>query len=269
MLRSLLLLSSFVLLVPVLEAQIGARPGDLTPHVLAAEVKSAFDRNDAVILDVRGDVPYEIEHIEGAISIPLGLIEARAAELPKEKLIVAYCTCKAEELSGEATLKLRKAGFTRVGALQGGMQAWKAAGFAVVKTTEPFFVPATEITPAPAARGRMMPPALIACDRNELTSFAGVVSSYRRARGKTTVVLRTDDGTVETFTLRGSKQSQLEPLFLIGTAKFSAADWSRIELRAGVLRLGVRAVVWVCRAGTKPSSRRIWIDWQPPAAPSH
>jgi len=263
--RPLLLLSLLVLFVPVLEAQIGSQPGDLTPHVYAAEVKAALDRNDAVIIDVRGDVPYEIEHIEGSISMPLGLIDARAAELPKEKLIVAYCTCKAEELSGEATLKLRKAGFTRVGALQGGMKAWKAAGFGVVKSTEPFFVPAAEITPAPVARGRMMPPALIRCERNDLTSFTGVVTSYKRARGKMTVVISTDDGTVETFTFKGSKRAQLEPLFLVESAKFSAADWPRIERREGILRAGVRAVVWVCSA----PSKRTWIDWQPPVTSSH
>jgi rhodanese-related sulfurtransferase len=267
MYRSLLVAASLVVATTSLQAQIVPKPGDLLPRVMAAEAKSALDRNEAVIVDVRGRVPYDLEHIAGAISIPLGLIEAQAEDLPKDKLIVLYCTCSAEQLSGEAALKLQKAGFTKVGALSGGMKAWAAAGFPIVKSTEPVEIPADAITPAttPVFRGRMMPPELVTCDRNQLTSFAGVVSSYKRKGGTTTIVIRTDDDTVETIRLKGSKRSALQPLFLIEAAKFAAADWPRIESREGVLRPGVRAVAWVCSA----PPGRTWVNWQPPVADGH
>ena len=62
------------------------------PRVTAAEVKTLAGKKDVVIVDVRTKDAYDQEHIEGAISIPLGEIEGRLAELPKNKLIAAYCT---------------------------------------------------------------------------------------------------------------------------------------------------------------------------------
>jgi rhodanese-related sulfurtransferase len=267
MFRSLFVAASLVVATTSLQAQIVPKPGDLLPRVTAAEAKSALDRNEGVIVDVRGSVPYDLEHIAGAISIPLGLLEAQADDLPKDKLIVLYCTCSAEQISGEGALKLQKAGFTKVGALSGGMKAWAAAGFPIVKSTEPVEIPADAITPAtaPVFRGRMMPPELVTCDRNQLTSFAGVVSSYTRKGGKTTIVIKTDDDTVETIRLKGSKRSALQPQFLIEAAKFAAADWSRIESREGVLRSGTRAVAWVCSA----PPGRTWVNWQPAVTSGH
>lgn len=62
------------------------------PRITAAELRKLVDKGDAVIIDVRSKAAYDAEHIEGAISLPLGDLEARAGELPKEKLIAAYCT---------------------------------------------------------------------------------------------------------------------------------------------------------------------------------
>jgi rhodanese-related sulfurtransferase len=45
-----------------------------------------------VLVDVRGKDAYDLEHAEGAISIPYADLESRLAELPKDKLIAAYCT---------------------------------------------------------------------------------------------------------------------------------------------------------------------------------
>ena len=44
-----------------------------------------------LIVDVRAKAAYEAGHIDGAISLPDGEMESRLAELPKDKLIVAYC----------------------------------------------------------------------------------------------------------------------------------------------------------------------------------
>jgi len=45
----------------------------------------------AVYVDVRPKDQYDIEHIKGAINIPLGEIVAKMNELPKGKYIVTYC----------------------------------------------------------------------------------------------------------------------------------------------------------------------------------
>ena len=42
-------------------------------------------KGEAVIVDVRSKDAYDLEHAEGAVSIPLTELEARLAELPKDK----------------------------------------------------------------------------------------------------------------------------------------------------------------------------------------
>ena len=62
------------------------------PRLTAAEVKALVDKGEALVVDVRGKDAYDQEHAVGAISIPVDQIEARLKELPKNKLIAAYCT---------------------------------------------------------------------------------------------------------------------------------------------------------------------------------
>ena len=69
-----------------------ARAADDAPRIAADEVKRLVAKGDVVIVDVRGKDAYDFEHAEGAISIPLQELEARMSELPKNKLIAAYCT---------------------------------------------------------------------------------------------------------------------------------------------------------------------------------
>ncbi|MCU1348363.1 MAG: hypothetical protein JWO56_1393 [Acidobacteria bacterium] len=45
----------------------------------------------AVFVDVRGKDQYDTEHIQGAISIPLGEIVTRVKEIPPGKMIITYC----------------------------------------------------------------------------------------------------------------------------------------------------------------------------------
>jgi hypothetical protein len=44
-----------------------------------------------IILDVRSEASFQEGHITGAISFPLANLATRVGELPKDKLIVAYC----------------------------------------------------------------------------------------------------------------------------------------------------------------------------------
>jgi len=61
------------------------------PRITAEELKGKLDRGvDVIIVDARGKDSFEQEHIKGAISMPLGEVEARHQELPKDKEIVFY-----------------------------------------------------------------------------------------------------------------------------------------------------------------------------------
>lgn len=65
---------------------------DDAPRISAEEVKRLAETGEVLIVDVRGKEAYDVEHAEGAVSIPLQELEARISELPKNKLIAAYCT---------------------------------------------------------------------------------------------------------------------------------------------------------------------------------
>jgi len=227
------------------------------PHVSVSELHALLEKGEAVAIDVRGSVPYELGHIAGATWMPLGLIHQRAGELPQDKLLVAYCTCKAEETSLEAALLLaNQHGFRRVAILRGGYPAWKEAGLPVEAIQE---VPMTDVveSSAGAGAGRLAPPAAVACDRNQLTSHAGSVVRYRRKKGQTTLTLDTSADTIERLTLRHPGSDDPSRFFLVFGTPFTSADWNRIERRKGVLQQKMSAVAWVCSDGVTI------IDWRP------
>jgi 3-mercaptopyruvate sulfurtransferase SseA len=69
----------------------GKDPFASVPRVTVAELAAALKEGRAVALDVRPAEAFEEEHIRGAISIPEEEVSTRAGELPKDKLVVAYC----------------------------------------------------------------------------------------------------------------------------------------------------------------------------------
>ena len=66
---------------------------DDAPRITPQAFKTLYDSLSTrpVILDVRPLAEYQQGHIKGAISFPGSDVDKRAGELPKDKLIVAYC----------------------------------------------------------------------------------------------------------------------------------------------------------------------------------
>jgi rhodanese-related sulfurtransferase len=106
------------------------------PRVSLAEFKSLYDRNEVIVMDVRDADSYRTAHIAGAIHIPVDYLEGELSYLPRNKTIITYCTCPAEESSGRASLILNKNGFTSR-ALQGGFVPWRDGGMAVAVGEKP------------------------------------------------------------------------------------------------------------------------------------
>ncbi len=76
-------------------------------------VKREVDRGAAVvIIDARPPMDYARMHIAGAISVPFYQTADFAAQLPKDRTIVAYCACPHAE-SGQVREALRKLGYPR------------------------------------------------------------------------------------------------------------------------------------------------------------
>ena len=61
-------------------------------RVTADEMLEMVKNNQAVIIDVRNQAMYDLGHIPGAKLIPAGEILNHLDELPKDKLIVTYCS---------------------------------------------------------------------------------------------------------------------------------------------------------------------------------
>jgi hypothetical protein len=61
-------------------------------RVTPAELKQMVDGGTAVIYDTRAKGSYDAEHIKGALSMPTEQVGSRAAEFPRDKTLVFYCT---------------------------------------------------------------------------------------------------------------------------------------------------------------------------------
>lgn len=67
-------------------------PGDGVRRITPAEAREALDKGKAIIIDVRGEASYDAGHVKGALSISVNDIGARASELPRDKMIITYCS---------------------------------------------------------------------------------------------------------------------------------------------------------------------------------
>lgn len=65
---------------------------DNARRITADELHKLWEKNEVLIIDTRAEATYKEEHIKGAISVPSGDVGNRIDELPRNKMIVAYCT---------------------------------------------------------------------------------------------------------------------------------------------------------------------------------
>ena len=61
-------------------------------RVTADELVEMLKNNEAVVIDVRNQASYDIGHLPGAKLIPAGEILNHINELPRDKMIVTYCS---------------------------------------------------------------------------------------------------------------------------------------------------------------------------------
>ena len=100
-------------------------------NVSAAQLATMLKSKDFTLLNVK--TPY-IGEIDGTdLYIPYDQIKSRAAELPSDKgaRILVYCRSGVE--SAQAAQSLVDLGYTNVWNLDGGMNAWQAAGGQLVQ----------------------------------------------------------------------------------------------------------------------------------------
>lgn len=101
----------------------------LPPTVSIQEAAAQRDAG-AFILDVREPSEWNEFHIPGSTLIPLGQLQTRVNEVPKDKPVVVVCRSGNRSQTGRDILK--QAGFTNVTSMNGGLTQWKAQGLPTV-----------------------------------------------------------------------------------------------------------------------------------------
>ena len=92
---------------------------------------------ELIVLDVRERDAYEEGHVPGAKLLPRGQLELRVnQDLPDPTGRIVVC-CEFGRISTLATATLRELGFARAVALDGGMKAWREAGYPLRAGREP------------------------------------------------------------------------------------------------------------------------------------
>ncbi len=99
----------------------------------AQELVNLINREGALVLDVRDAKEFAAGHIVDAVNIPHASLEKRMTELNKHKEKPIAIVCRMGQHSGPAGALLRKAGFTQVTRLKGGIAEWRNQNLPVVK----------------------------------------------------------------------------------------------------------------------------------------
>ena len=110
------------------------KPG--VESVDAATVQGWLDRDEIVLVDVRETSEFDQEHIPGAMLLPMSKFDPEIFPTFRGKKVVLHCAVgKRSESAGKMLLS---EGHTDAVHMEGGIVAWKAAGYATeVQMTPP------------------------------------------------------------------------------------------------------------------------------------
>ncbi|KAA2315061.1 sulfurtransferase [Pseudooceanicola sediminis] len=148
-LRSTLTAASLAAGLAVSSASTGLAANDFGPLVTPSALSDDLGQSAPLVLDIRGDV-YEKGHIPGAVSAPYGLFRGPASNpgqlVPEDKLeatlqdlgitksrpvVVVHQGSDDSDFGAAARVywTLKSSGVSQLAILNGGMNAWAAAGF--------------------------------------------------------------------------------------------------------------------------------------------
>jgi len=102
--------------------------------VSPATIAEWLDKGDVMLVDVRETKEYDLEHIAGALLMPLSTLEADLFPAVADKPLVLHCAIG--KRSAAAARMLLKAGHGRVMHMEGGLTAWKSAGLPIEEAIE-------------------------------------------------------------------------------------------------------------------------------------
>lgn len=102
-----------------------------------ADVKAKLDRGEPFhFLDVREDHEYHVDHAKGAIHLGKGIIERDIETQISDKDAPIILYCGGGFRSALAADSLGQMGYRNVISMDGGMKAWREAGYPIEKTSQ-------------------------------------------------------------------------------------------------------------------------------------
>lgn len=105
------------------------------PLLQAAELRAMVEADqDTLVVDVRTPGEFETAHIAGSVNIPLDQVSAHLRRIVSDAGGKMVLVCQAGGRARQAAAKLASAGLRDVVVLDGGMNAWSAAGGPVERT---------------------------------------------------------------------------------------------------------------------------------------
>ena len=118
-------------------AQLLSEAAAEVPFMSMDEVKARIGAgaNDFIVLDVRERDAFDAGHIPSAQHLPRGVLELKVNEALPDPTVRIVTYCEFGKISTLAAATLRRMGFTRAVALDGGMKGWREKGFPVEAAT--------------------------------------------------------------------------------------------------------------------------------------
>jgi rhodanese-related sulfurtransferase len=105
-----------------------------TTTIAPAEVAAVVSNGHGILVDVRTPAEFQEIHAQGAQLVPLDILDRPAVEAARGANVGSvYLFCASGIRATKAAEKLRSAGLTDVQVVEGGTNAWAAAGLPVVR----------------------------------------------------------------------------------------------------------------------------------------
>ncbi len=99
-----------------------------------AEAKAKLDRGERFhFIDVREDNEFATDHAKGAVHLGRGILERDIETVIPNKHAEIVLYCGGGFRSALAADNLRKMGYTNVSSMDGGIRAWREAGYPIEK----------------------------------------------------------------------------------------------------------------------------------------
>lgn len=125
----ILAVAALVIVMLILTANSAA--GGLSANISTQDAYALYQRGEAFFLDVREQDEWDEYHAPNTTLIPLGQLAARVGEIPVAKDAPIVVVCRSGNRSDEGRDILKRAGFTNVASMDGGLKTWRSLGYPI------------------------------------------------------------------------------------------------------------------------------------------